>query len=144
MKHTECKECKLREGDCGHHFKMDGITDYDIPSQSACDQYDNCMFFQADLNDEYKIACNVLLDLERIVRLSDGWEDSAVEAVHNAVQTAIKRMHERTQGEWGKWIIAEIQCPNCFEYFEVDCYSTEELNKCPSCGADMRKGGEEE
>ncbi len=46
---------------------------------------------------------------------------------------------ERPQGEWGKWIIAEIQCPNCFEYFETDCYSTEELNKCPNCGADMRK-----
>lgn len=46
MKHPECKDCKLREGDCGHHFKMDGITDYDIPSQSACDQYDDCMFFQ--------------------------------------------------------------------------------------------------
>lgn len=48
MKHTECKKCKLRVGDCGNHFKMDGITDYDIPSQSACDQYDNCMFFQPE------------------------------------------------------------------------------------------------
>lgn len=100
MKHTKCKECELREGDCGHHFKMDGITDYDIPSQSACDQYDNCMFFQADLKDKYKIACNVLLDLEQLVRRSDGWEDSAVEAVHNAVQTAIKCIHEKPQNEW--------------------------------------------
>lgn len=48
---------------------------------------------------------------------------------------------ERPQGKWGKWIIAEIQCPNCFEYFETDCYSMEELNECPSCGADMQKGG---
>ena len=48
MKHSECKKCKLREGDCGHHFKMDGITDYDIPRQSACDQYDNCMFFKPE------------------------------------------------------------------------------------------------
>lgn len=46
MKHTECKDCKWGEGDCGYHFKMDGITDYDIPRQSSCDQYDNCMFFQ--------------------------------------------------------------------------------------------------
>lgn len=46
---------------------------------------------------------------------------------------------ERPQGEWGKWIIAEIQCPNCFEYFEADYYSTEELYKCPCCGANMRK-----
>lgn len=48
---------------------------------------------------EYKTACNVLLSLEQIVRSSDGWEDSAVESVHNAVQTAIKCMHERPQGE---------------------------------------------
>lgn len=46
------------------------------------------------LQGEYKTACNVLLSLEQIVRSSDGWEDSAVEAVHNAVQTAIKCMHD--------------------------------------------------
>lgn len=47
------------------------------------------------------------------------------------------------QGEWDKWIIAEIQCPNCFEYFETDCYSTGELNKCPNCGASMKGSVEE-
>lgn len=47
---------------------------------------------------------------------------------------------ERPQGKWGKWIVAEIQCPTCFKYYEVDYYSAEELNKCPSCGADMQKG----
>ena len=47
---------------------------------------------------EYETACNVLLSLEQIVRSSDGWEESAVEAVHNAVQTAIKCMHERQKG----------------------------------------------
>lgn len=47
---------------------------------------------------------------------------------------------ERPQGEWGKWVISEIQCPNCLEYFQTDCYSTEELKKCPSCGADLRGG----
>lgn len=40
-----------------------------------------------------------------------------------------------------KWIITEIRCPNCLEYFQTDCYSSEELKKCPCCGADMR--GEE-
>lgn len=53
------------------------------------------------------------------------------------------KAYERQQGEWGKWIIAEIQCPNCFEYFETDCYSTGELNKCPNCGADLKGGTEE-
>lgn len=39
---------------------------------------------------EYGTACNVLLSLEQIVRKSEGWEDSAIEAVHNAVQTAMR------------------------------------------------------
>lgn len=46
MKHTECKDCELRNGDCGHHFKMNGKIDYDIPSLSACDRYGDCEFFQ--------------------------------------------------------------------------------------------------
>lgn len=47
MKHTECKDCELGNGDCGYHFKMDGATNYDIASLSACDQYGNCMFFKS-------------------------------------------------------------------------------------------------
>lgn len=47
MKHTECKDCELSNGDCGNHFKMDGITNYEIASLSACDKYGNCMFFKA-------------------------------------------------------------------------------------------------
>lgn len=35
-----------------------------------------------------------------------------------------------------KWIIAEVQCPNCFKYFELDYCPTGELNKCPNCGAE--------
>ena len=46
MKHTECEDCKLRNGDCGYHFKMNGKTYYDIPSLSACDRYGDCEFFQ--------------------------------------------------------------------------------------------------
>ena len=52
----------------------------------------------------------------------------------------LKAYKERLQG---KWVISEIRCPNCLEYFQTDCYSTEELNKCPNCGADMRKEGAE-
>lgn len=70
-----------------------------------CDGYE--AGYSAGLKDaerqegEYETACNVLLSLEQIVRSSDGWEESAVEVVHNAVQTAIKCMHKRTQGECG-------------------------------------------
>ena len=45
---------------------------------------------------------------------------------------------KRPPDKWGKWVISEIQCPICFEYFQTDCYSMEELKKCPSCGADLR------
>ena len=53
-----------------------------------------------------------------------------------------KEEHERPQGEWGKWVISEIRCPNCLEYFQTDCYSTEELKKCPNCGVEMKGGAE--
>lgn len=50
-----------------------------------------------------------------------------------------KKDFERPQDKWGKWIISEIQCPECLEYFQTDCYSTEELKKCPNCGAKMEE-----
>ena len=55
MKHTECKDCELGNGDCGYHFKMDGATNYDIASLSACDQYGNCMFFKSKW--PFKTSC---------------------------------------------------------------------------------------
>lgn len=53
-----------------------------------------------------------------------------------------RRRFERPD-RWGKWVVSEIQCPNCLEYFQTDCYSKEELNKCPICGAEMRGEGNE-
>lgn len=51
---------------------------------------------------------------------------------------------ERSHGEWGKWIITVIQCPDCLECFNfpMRVYSMEVLKECPNCGADMR--GKEE
>ena len=46
------------------------------------------------------------------------------------------------QNNWGRWGISEVRCPDCLEYFNTDCYSKGELNKCPSCGAKMRGGAE--
>lgn len=48
---------------------------------------------------EYETECNVLTSIEQIVRNSDGWEDSAIEAVHNAIQTAIKCMRGNDENE---------------------------------------------
>lgn len=50
--------------------------------------------------------------------------------------------NERPQDRWGKWVISEIRCPNCLEYFDTGCYSKGELNKCPSCGAKLKGGAE--
>ena len=46
------------------------------------------------------------------------------------------------QDRCGRWVISEVRCPNCLEYFDTDCYSTGELNKCPSCGAKLKGGAE--
>ena len=56
----------------------------------------------------------------------------------------ITGLNKRPQNDWGKWIISEICCPNCFNYLDMDYYSKEELNKCPICGEDMWKGGTKE
>lgn len=41
--------------------------------------------------------------------------------------------------QWGEWIVSEVRCSKCLEYFDTDCYAKGELDKCPSCGADMRR-----
>ena len=72
--------------------------------------------------------------------------EESVEALNDVLcelrmMPAINR-DELKKSLWGKWIISEIQCPSCFEYFDTDCYSTEELKKCPICDAKLI--GEEE
>ena len=52
------------------------------------------------------------------------------------------RYENRPQGEWGRWVISEIRCLNCLEYFQTDCYSMGELDKCPNCGAKLKGGAE--
>lgn len=51
----DCETCKFRSfkpdelsDNCGHHFKMDGVTHYDIPDLSACDKYGLCEFYEKD------------------------------------------------------------------------------------------------
>lgn len=55
-----------------------------------------------------------------------------------------KGIEDRLWRNWGNWVISEVRCPVCLEYFDTDCYSKEEMDKCPNCGSDMRaKEGEE-
>lgn len=61
--------------------------------------------------------------------------------VINAIRNGIP-YEARPQGDWGKWVISEVRCPNCLEHFDTDCYSLSGLDICPNCGADMRGGRE--
>lgn len=61
----------------------------------------------------------------------------------NSIVGAIKNgipYKERSIDRWGKWVIIEIQCPNCLEFFLTDCYSEEELRDCPFCHTKLRGG----
>lgn len=40
---------------------------------------------------------------------------------------------------YGKWIISEVRCPYCLEYFDTDAYDEGNLEKCPCCGQDMER-----
>lgn len=122
-----------------------------IVSAICHDTYTVCKPYEERTQGEYKTACNVLLSLEQIVRSSDGWEDSAIEAVHNAVQTAIKCMHDRPKGEWAlldEWVngvytggFYHVNCPVIEEGYKK--YTRWTTDFCPNCGAPMLKGGEE-
>lgn len=37
-----------------------------------------------------------------------------------------------------KWVISEVRCPYCLEYFDTDCYDAGSLDKSPSCGNSVR------
>lgn len=82
-----------------------------------------------------KLAFNMILRKIDNAPTVDLWQ-MRQEATENALKKA-EVLYARPQGEWGKWVVTEIHCPECSEYFVPDCYSKEELNKCPNCGADL-------
>lgn len=96
----------------------------------------NCVMSTIDnaptVEPEKVVVANFSFDkdeLDQIVR------DRVIEPIKNG-ELVIKE--EKPQDKWGKWVITEIRCPICLEYFQTDCYSTEDLNECPNCGADIR------
>lgn len=47
---SECKTCKFKAGDCGHHFvSVEGETDLTIPAEHSCDRYGQCMFWKRSI-----------------------------------------------------------------------------------------------
>ena len=144
MKHTECEDCKLRNGDCGYHFKMDGKTNYDIPSLTACDRYGNCEFFRqkeqptGDLISREALKNSIGLGGLQL-------RMDILDLIDNA-----PTVEARPKGEW---IFAyDDKADNSFVYKcsecgrEVSVYSSDALIPVYPfchCGADMRKGGED-
>ena len=156
MKHTECKDCKLSNGDCGHHFKMDETTNFDIPSLSACDKYGNCEFFKSkekpkgDLisREALKKATKSFTDCDgfnpvwQIIDNAPTVETSKIE--HKAYNEGFKDGVEQgiklseTPGEWINQFIGGNECVMCSEcklHFDIG------TNYCPNCGAKMQKRG---
>ena len=83
MKHTECKDCELSNSDCGYHFKMDGVTNYDIASLSACDKYGNCSFFKPKVNPQ-----GDLISREALKK----WVDDSISQYGNQYSTDMLNM----------------------------------------------------
>lgn len=83
---------------------------------------------------EYKTACNVLLSLEQIVRSSDGWEDSAVESVHNSIQTAIKALE--IVDDVNHKVYRNENCPQKHKCYDYQGYH------CAGCSWEKKGGAE--
>lgn len=66
------------------------------------------------------------------------FEQKPIEIVHDG-EPIVNSDEVTLNSIWGKWVISEVRCPECLEYFDPECFSKEEMNKCPNCGAIMRK-----
>lgn len=92
MKHTECKDCELSNGDCGYHFKMDGTINYDIASLSACDQYGNCEFFKPKAKPKSDLISREALkeDFKSRLTLCNKWIEEAKDKETKIRASAVK------------------------------------------------------
>lgn len=159
MKHTECKDCELGKGDCGHHFRMDGITNYDVASLSVSDPYGNCMFFkskakpQGDLisREALKKALQPYLEIDgkgfisvlNAIELIDNaptFTDRTEEvlSLQNTIAKLVDGIAENARPK-GKWVYTDdmyetLVCSVC----GIDTKDYIRHNFCPNCGADMR------
>ena len=58
------------------------------------------------------------------------------QSLYTAIEVLKEKDHPRRS--WGKWVISEVRCPECLEYFDTDC-DKGTLNTCPNCGMDMKR-----
>lgn len=145
MKHTECEDCELSQGDCGHHFKSEiysntGITtNYDIASLSACDQYGNCMFFKSKAKLKGDLISREALEevINDLFRSGEYDCNSVLIAIDNAPAVGPK------QGEWIQDNLGDRFCSECGGYALYHELGLKiESRFCPNCGAYMKGGAE--
>lgn len=119
--------------------------EYENDGNTYCHGIVNCKYYHdectfMDMGSGYPDDMPCRVQEQKVIQELREWREERQKALE-------KVLKERPQGlpenNWGKWIITEVKCPHCFEYFDPDCYSKEELNKCPSCGADLRGGAEQ-
>lgn len=152
MKHTECKDCKLSNGDCGHHFKMDGATNYDIASLSACDKYGNCEFFKSKVKPQGDLISREALKkaIKNLYNETlDGIVKFGIEKAYKEIDNAPAIEPEVKEVPKGEWI--DVPCERDLLFntgIKYTCSVCEKFNSnghssfCPNCGADMRGGAE--
>lgn len=132
---TECEYCKFKEGDCGYHHKSNGITNYDIASLSACDQYGNCMFFKRK-----ECNCNGKCIHYNVCGIR--------KEANNKEWFCFAYREERKKGEWtygeDEYGQDGYFCSECgffvpwyYAYYENDIHFIREYNVCPHCLAEM-------
>lgn len=111
MANRDCETCKFRSfkpdelsDNCGHHFEMDGVIHYDIPSLSACDKYGLCEFYEKDpsiMDDEQCISYLESL-YQMFAKGSENCEGQALEYQQkymSAIQYAIAKMKGNNNGK---------------------------------------------
>jgi len=161
MKHTECKDCELSNSDCGYHFKMDGVTNYDIASLSACDKYGNCEFFKpkANLQGDLINREALKLDLAKEIKTNDmGLWLKILLVIDNAPTVDVSgneyfpyrtayfngvadgRAMARPQGEWITDNLHNTICNKCGGIRRDN--RVEYIAFCNKCGAKMKGGAE--
>lgn len=56
----QCKNCMKFKGDCGHHFRDEqGHIVYDCPSESCCDRYGKCDYYEEKRN-KYQVQLDLI------------------------------------------------------------------------------------
>ena len=89
-----------------------------------------------------------LINLDHAVKsLEQAYPNDGQMSCHDAVAViaTLPTIEPRKKGKWerhGKGLDGYWECTNC--HYASNTFDARQYNYCPSCGADMREGGEDE